>query len=557
MMKIGNKLVACLLVFVMIFCSAVAFDTSALRVQAAQHLHAPVVTLFGSVIAWNPIDGADIYDIFANGHFFALTGETRYDLAALDLSASVNKIEVVPSNSARTTSADWSMAVTWNANSSNINSDHSPVQTFNGNSYQVINRGMNFYEARDYAESLGGHLVTITSQSEQDFVNQIVNTYGTQNSYWMGGTWADGGVSNPATDFHWLTGEPVTFTAWAPGQPDAGGASNQATAFVRRGHAGWGWEGLWDDLACYPNNDDPNYTFNIRHLGLIVEWSQGQSTPQSPIVQQPSDDYQDVVIAYSIDIVLNNAAIWIQNNQWWLQPIAEEIGGRLVDWLDSLSRENSFASFSLSGNRWVAGNDAYIYTLPFNSSRTPAKLQNREVIQVSERIETSQGAWAKFTTSGGQIRFVRTEHLRNVTEINDFRWVSAQVSIRKHPRINSAVVTNGTVPKGSRLWVSYESPSNSEFVRVRRVCGAEGYVERKYLRFDPISGVSERLTGSRYVTARVSAMWRPGSSSARFPLNQGEKVSAEYAVKIQNTRWVFVRRNDGTGGYVSDQYLRW
>jgi len=62
-------------------------------------------------------------------------------------------------------------------------SGSSSILSFENHYYQVINIGMTWYEAKAYAESLGGHLVTITSQAEQDFVQQIVNAYGTQNTF--------------------------------------------------------------------------------------------------------------------------------------------------------------------------------------------------------------------------------------------------------------------------------------------------------------------------------------------------------------------------------------
>jgi len=154
-------------------------------------------------------------------------------------------------------------------------SGSSPMLSFENRYYQVVNIGMTWYEARDYAESLGGHLVTITSQAEQDFVQQIVNTYGTQNIFWMGGYWVFGAdVNNLATNFRWITGEAASFSAWARGTPDSGDwAYRHSIAFVRRGHEGWGWENYWDDLARHPNMDNPDYTFSIMHIGFIVEWS--------------------------------------------------------------------------------------------------------------------------------------------------------------------------------------------------------------------------------------------------------------------------------------------
>jgi len=127
----------------------------------------------------------------------------------------------------------------------------SPILTHNNSQYQVVNVGMTWDDARAYAERMGGHLVTITSQAEQNFVQQIVNTYGTQNIFWMGGYWLQGAnVDNLANNFQWITGESNSFSAFARGTPDSGStAYRHAIAFVRQGHEGWGWENQWDDLS--------------------------------------------------------------------------------------------------------------------------------------------------------------------------------------------------------------------------------------------------------------------------------------------------------------------
>jgi len=144
--------------------------------------------------------------------------------------------------------------------------------------------------------------------------------------------------------------------------------------------------------------------------------------------------------------------------------------------------------------------------------------------------------------------------------INAFRWVAtvSGLNIREQPNTSSRILA--TVPQGSRLWVSHASSANRNFVRVRRLCGTEGWVYRNHLRADPIQGVSERLSGSRYVsTSRdpLNARWGPGSNhSVRFTIPRGISVRVEYAVRVAGTRWVFVRLpDDNRGGYVSDQFL--
>jgi hypothetical protein len=79
--------------------------------------------------------------------------------------------------------------------------------------------------------------VTINDQDENDWLFDTFD--GANTGFWIGlNDAADEGV------FTWISGEAVTFTAWAPGQPDNGdGTGEQDYA--------WMWPStprLWDDL---------------------------------------------------------------------------------------------------------------------------------------------------------------------------------------------------------------------------------------------------------------------------------------------------------------------
>ena len=67
---------------------------------------------------------------------------------------------------------------------------------------------------RDACVAIGAHLVTITSQEENDFVRQLV---GAQDR-WMGLRRPQAGEP-----FSWVTGEPVSYTAWDAGEPNETG----------------------------------------------------------------------------------------------------------------------------------------------------------------------------------------------------------------------------------------------------------------------------------------------------------------------------------------------
>ena len=100
--------------------------------------------------------------------------------------------------------------------------------------------GMPWAEAEAYAVSLGGHLVTVNGQAEQDWLSATFTTPNLVigfNDLASEGTWV------------WTSGEPVTYTDWAEGQPDnctdCGNAAGQNIA-VMNWPAPGGLLG-WDD----------------------------------------------------------------------------------------------------------------------------------------------------------------------------------------------------------------------------------------------------------------------------------------------------------------------
>lgn len=84
-----------------------------------------------------------------------------------------------------------------------------------GNSmYCLFDYSVNWYTAKALCEKMGGHLATITEAGEQDVIKNL-SDYGTLTGYWLGA--AD---FNLEGDYHWVTGEPFSYAAWANGQPD-------------------------------------------------------------------------------------------------------------------------------------------------------------------------------------------------------------------------------------------------------------------------------------------------------------------------------------------------
>src|SRR6266576_2675193 len=90
----------------------------------------------------------------------------------------------------------------------------------------------NWSDAENRAVSLGGHLATIRSLTENSFV---CNRWGTNRELWIGlfdPNWmTDGTGAQHAADFIWSSGEPAAFRNWRGGEPNNGN-SGEGYAYI-------------------------------------------------------------------------------------------------------------------------------------------------------------------------------------------------------------------------------------------------------------------------------------------------------------------------------------
>ncbi|MBR5527432.1 MAG: hypothetical protein IKV97_00400, partial [Clostridia bacterium] len=106
-----------------------------------------------------------------------------------------------------------------------------------GHTYHVYDNDMTWMDAKAYCERIGGHLVTITSQEENDIVAGIlVGDY-----YFIGAT----DEAQEGT-WQWENGESWSYSGWDRGEPNNGdGNQNHAAMY---GHGNYdGRLGVWDD----------------------------------------------------------------------------------------------------------------------------------------------------------------------------------------------------------------------------------------------------------------------------------------------------------------------
>lgn len=96
----------------------------------------------------------------------------------------------------------------------------SDAVAFNGHYYKFFNIGCKWSEANAACQSMGGHLVTITSQKEQDFCVSLMGSI-TPKYCWMG-------AYHNSDGWHWVTGEKWDFEYWSYDQPNGSGGGDYA-----------------------------------------------------------------------------------------------------------------------------------------------------------------------------------------------------------------------------------------------------------------------------------------------------------------------------------------
>ena len=123
------------------------------------------------------------------------------------------------------------------------------VNPANGHTYHLL-EGSGWNAAQARALQLGGNLVTINDQAEQDWLTLNFHNYqGVDIDLWTG--FNDVAVEGT---FEWTSGQPVTYTNWDIGEPNNGAGGIEDFCAMRKNNP----LALWNDLAESPTGFHAN-----------------------------------------------------------------------------------------------------------------------------------------------------------------------------------------------------------------------------------------------------------------------------------------------------------
>lgn len=131
------------------------------------------------------------------------------------------------------------------------------TDSFNGHTYELYNTVLPWKEAYEFCEKQGGHLVTIDSQQEQNYILGILE-HSTFDKTWLGAT----DVYNEGK-WKWITGEEIKYNNWADGEPNDSNDEDYMMIYQN--------SGAWNDVSDIHQTTAYTYSFICEYDNIVEE----------------------------------------------------------------------------------------------------------------------------------------------------------------------------------------------------------------------------------------------------------------------------------------------
>jgi hypothetical protein len=153
------------------------------------------------------------------------------------------------------------------------------VNPANNHTYKRFDTAKTWTQAKNACANLGGHLATVTSQTENDWIwnkfGASAPAVGVNKGFWLGGT--DAAVEG---QWIWITGESWNYSNWAAGEPNNYGS-------------GQNYSVMWD--SAYNNGlasswDDEGLASDKSGIAYLCEWDKPLKNYTSMITADTNND---------------------------------------------------------------------------------------------------------------------------------------------------------------------------------------------------------------------------------------------------------------------------
>lgn len=140
----------------------------------------------------------------------------------------------------------------------------------NGTKYEIYDKSLAWTDANLFAQMQGGHLLTITSQEEQDYINTIITGHG-KIKYFTG---AQNYSADRSLCWRWVTGEKWEYTNWENGNPSYS-FYHEFFVHIRTTEKTGCPVGSWNDIS---NATISSSEYSLSNTGFIVEYDDYYTT---------------------------------------------------------------------------------------------------------------------------------------------------------------------------------------------------------------------------------------------------------------------------------------
>jgi hypothetical protein len=105
-----------------------------------------------------------------------------------------------------------------------------------------LHRKLDWFQADEVCERIGGHLAILDTEEENSFVSQLLNETRSNENLGLENIWIGGFSAGQAGTWHWVNGKAVRYTNWKT-EPDAGNVTSENEHCLD-------WSGVWNVNTC-------------------------------------------------------------------------------------------------------------------------------------------------------------------------------------------------------------------------------------------------------------------------------------------------------------------